>query len=105
MMTTMMTTTAFYNGAITNIDDCTPLDQNLDAIGLYCGNESSTTEVVGHQAVQNSGAWLSAPLFLGSGSEWGSGDTRNHRNNDRSGNLSLVAVLYIKFLVKPSSPL
>ncbi len=39
-------TTAFCNGAITNID-CSPLDPNLDQVGWYCGNASSTTHDVG----------------------------------------------------------
>jgi formylglycine-generating enzyme required for sulfatase activity len=33
------TTTAFYNGGITNTG-CTPLDPNLDQIGWYCGNST-----------------------------------------------------------------
>jgi formylglycine-generating enzyme required for sulfatase activity len=42
------TTTAFYNGSITNTG-CSPLDPNLDVIGWYCGNDSNTTEVVGQK--------------------------------------------------------
>jgi formylglycine-generating enzyme required for sulfatase activity len=38
--------TAFCNGAITNIN-CSPLDPNLDQVGWYCGNASSTTHDVG----------------------------------------------------------
>ncbi len=36
------TTTAFYNGGITNESWCTPLDPNLDQIGWYCGNSGVT---------------------------------------------------------------
>ena len=39
-------TTAFCNGGITNTD-CSPLDPNLDQVGWYCGNASSTTHDVG----------------------------------------------------------
>jgi formylglycine-generating enzyme required for sulfatase activity len=39
-------TTAFCNGAITNID-CSPLDPNLDQVGWYCGNDGSTSHDVG----------------------------------------------------------
>ncbi len=39
-------TTAFCNGAITNIS-CSPLDPNLDQVGWYCGNASSVTHDVG----------------------------------------------------------
>jgi formylglycine-generating enzyme required for sulfatase activity len=39
-------TTAFCNGAITNTG-CSPLDLNLDQVGWYCGNASSTTHDVG----------------------------------------------------------
>jgi formylglycine-generating enzyme required for sulfatase activity len=39
-------TTAFCNGAITNIA-CSPLDPNLDLVGWYCGNASSVTHDVG----------------------------------------------------------
>ena len=39
-------TTAFCNGAITNII-CSPLDPNLGQVGWYCGNASSTTHDVG----------------------------------------------------------
>jgi formylglycine-generating enzyme required for sulfatase activity len=35
------TSTAFYNGAITQIS-CSPLDPNLDKIGWYCGNSTVT---------------------------------------------------------------
>jgi len=45
-------TTAFYNGGITETG-C-GLDNNLDAIGWYCGNDSSTTEVVGQK---DANAW------------------------------------------------
>jgi formylglycine-generating enzyme required for sulfatase activity len=43
------TTTAFYNGAITNTA-CSPLDPNLDLIGWYCGNQGVSTEAVGQKA-------------------------------------------------------
>jgi formylglycine-generating enzyme required for sulfatase activity len=39
-------TTAFYNGGITNIE-CDPLDPALDQVGWYCGNSSGTTHDVG----------------------------------------------------------
>ena len=42
-------TTAFCNGDITNVD-CSPLDPNLDQVGWYCGNASSTTHDVGGKA-------------------------------------------------------
>jgi len=42
-------TTAFCNGDITNID-CSPVDPNLDQVGWYCGNASSTTHDVGGKA-------------------------------------------------------
>ena len=40
------TTTAFYNGGITNTS-CSPLDANADAIAWYCGNAQSKTHPVG----------------------------------------------------------
>jgi formylglycine-generating enzyme required for sulfatase activity len=41
-------TSAFCNGGITVTEDiCTPLDANLDQVGWYCGNASSTTHDVG----------------------------------------------------------
>jgi formylglycine-generating enzyme required for sulfatase activity len=39
-------TTAFCNGAITNIN-CSPLDPSLDLVGWYCGNASGVTHDVG----------------------------------------------------------
>ncbi len=44
-------TTAFANGAITYPDGCSPLDQNLNAIGWYCGNRYSweVPSIVGHK--------------------------------------------------------
>jgi len=36
-------TTAFFNGGITYPNSCDPLDPNLNAIGWYCGNSSSTS--------------------------------------------------------------
>jgi formylglycine-generating enzyme required for sulfatase activity len=46
-------TTAFCNGAITNLI-CSPLDPNLDQVGWYCGNASSTSHDVGGKAAN---AW------------------------------------------------
>jgi formylglycine-generating enzyme required for sulfatase activity len=42
-------TTAFYNGGISQTTDCS-VDSNLNAIGWYCGNASSTTHPVGGKA-------------------------------------------------------
>jgi formylglycine-generating enzyme required for sulfatase activity len=39
-------TTAFCNGAITNIN-CSPMDPNLDQVGWYCGNALGTSHDVG----------------------------------------------------------
>jgi formylglycine-generating enzyme required for sulfatase activity len=46
--------TAFYSGEITQLDDCSPLDPNLDTIAWYCGNGGATTEEVGQKALN---AW------------------------------------------------
>jgi formylglycine-generating enzyme required for sulfatase activity len=40
-------TTAFANGPITQYNYCAPIDPNLDQMGWYCGNASSTTHDVG----------------------------------------------------------
>lgn len=42
------TTTDFHNGSLTN-PDCSPLDNNLDKIGWYCGNENTKTREVGQK--------------------------------------------------------
>jgi formylglycine-generating enzyme required for sulfatase activity len=42
------TSTDFYSGDLT-YPDCVPLDQNLDAIGWYCGNADSMTHEVGER--------------------------------------------------------
>jgi formylglycine-generating enzyme required for sulfatase activity len=44
------TTSAFYNGAITYPEGCSPLDPNLDLVGWYCGNASTTHDVGGKPA-------------------------------------------------------
>jgi formylglycine-generating enzyme required for sulfatase activity len=46
-------TSAFCNGGIT-YTGCSPLDPNLDEVGWYCGNSSSTTHDVGGKAAN---AW------------------------------------------------
>jgi formylglycine-generating enzyme required for sulfatase activity len=40
-------TTAFCNGRITTTSSCSLLDPNLDQVGWYCGNASSTTHDCG----------------------------------------------------------
>jgi formylglycine-generating enzyme required for sulfatase activity len=42
-------TSAFCNGSITHVE-CSPLDQNLDQVGWYCGNSSARTHEVGGKA-------------------------------------------------------
>jgi formylglycine-generating enzyme required for sulfatase activity len=42
-------TSAFCNGGITSID-CSPRDPNLDQVGWYCGNASTTHDVGGKAA-------------------------------------------------------
>jgi formylglycine-generating enzyme required for sulfatase activity len=42
------TTTDFYSGSLTNVY-CSPLDENLDKIGWYCGNENTKTRDVGQK--------------------------------------------------------
>ncbi|MBZ0274057.1 formylglycine-generating enzyme family protein [bacterium] len=42
------TTTAIYNGEITQID-CSPIDPNLNQIAWYCGNSSGSTLDVGQK--------------------------------------------------------
>jgi formylglycine-generating enzyme required for sulfatase activity len=59
------TLTAFSNGAITNMG-CSPLDTNLDAIGWYCGNASSTPHPV---AGKTPNAWGLYDMS-GNVSEW-----------------------------------
>jgi formylglycine-generating enzyme required for sulfatase activity len=39
-------TTAFANGGISEPQDCSPPDPNLDAMGWYCGNSGNTTHPV-----------------------------------------------------------
>jgi formylglycine-generating enzyme required for sulfatase activity len=56
-------TTALYDGSLVNAQ-CAPLDQNLDAIGWYCGNDAATTNPVG-QKIPN--AW---GLYDMSGNVW-----------------------------------
>jgi formylglycine-generating enzyme required for sulfatase activity len=56
------TVTAFYSGDIT-YTDCT-VDSNLDAIGWYCGNASSTTHPVAQKAPNNWGLYdMSGNVF------------------------------------------
>ena len=64
------TTTAFYNGGITETDCAS--DPNLDAIGWYCGNASSTTHVVSPLNVVNGKAPNAWGLYDMSGNtgEW-----------------------------------
>jgi len=45
---------AFYNGGITYIDDCAPVDPNLNLIGWYCGNSHDKTHPV---AQKQPNAW------------------------------------------------
>jgi formylglycine-generating enzyme required for sulfatase activity len=45
---------AFCNGGITTPFSCSPLDPNLNQVGWYCGNASSTTHDVGGKAAN---AW------------------------------------------------
>ena len=45
------TTTAFYNGGITNTG-CTPLDPNLNQIGWYCGNDNVDGNSTTHPVAQ-----------------------------------------------------
>lgn len=51
------TVTAFYNGSITNTDDCSSLDPNLNEIGWYCGNSGSTTHPVAQKNPNNWGLY------------------------------------------------
>jgi formylglycine-generating enzyme required for sulfatase activity len=57
------TTTDFYNGSLTN-PECTPLDNNLDQIGWYCGNSGYSTHTVGQKAPNSFG------LYDMSGNVW-----------------------------------
>jgi len=59
------TTTAFYNGAITS-QPCTPLDDNMDAIGWFCGNADNKTHPVAQKAPNDNGLYDMA----GNISEW-----------------------------------
>jgi len=60
-------TTAFYNGGITNTD-CTPTDPNLDLIGWYCGNDDADGSSTTHPVAQKQpNAW---GLYDTSGNVW-----------------------------------
>ncbi|HEX2879510.1 MAG TPA: formylglycine-generating enzyme family protein, partial [Polyangiaceae bacterium] len=57
------TTTAFYNGGITN-PGCTPLDVNLNAIGWYCGNAAAMTHPVAQKLANGWGLYdMSSNVF------------------------------------------
>ncbi|HRE59450.1 MAG TPA: formylglycine-generating enzyme family protein, partial [Candidatus Kapabacteria bacterium] len=57
------TKTDLYSGDLTN-PDCSPIDENLDSIGWYCGNANSKTQVVGQKAPNDFG------LYDMSGNVW-----------------------------------
>jgi formylglycine-generating enzyme required for sulfatase activity len=57
------TTTAFYDGPITEVD-CSPVDPNLNTIGWYCGNDNEHVRPVGEKLPN---AWS---LYDMSGDVW-----------------------------------
>jgi formylglycine-generating enzyme required for sulfatase activity len=58
--------TAFYNGAITVPDGCSPLDSGLGVVGWYCGNAAGVSHGVG---LKTKNAWDLYDMH-GSSFEW-----------------------------------